>query len=111
MKLRQSTLVSQLVSSCCLRLVLSRVSYSRCLAWWYVQHNYSLEMDDNSARVGGRIIRKGYVRYAREVDSRPLAGGPRVVLSEHASARIRLFGGVIVVPKGLLRLSFLESLN
>jgi hypothetical protein len=69
--------------------------------WWYVQHNYSIEVDDNSARVGGRVVRKGYVRYLREIDSWPLRGGPRLVLSEHAPAWVHLFGGAIVVPKGL----------
>jgi hypothetical protein len=69
--------------------------------WWYVQHNYSLEVDDNSARIGGRVIRKGHVCYAREINSWPLRGGPRLVLSEHAPAWVRLFDGVIVIPKGL----------
>lgn len=69
--------------------------------WWYGQHNYSLEMDDNCARVGGRVVRKGYVRYLREIDSWPLRGGPRLVVSEHARAWVYLFGSVIVVPKGL----------
>ena len=69
--------------------------------WWSLQHNYCLEVDDNSARVGGRVVRKGHVRYVREVDSWPLRGGPQLVISEHAPAWVRLFGGVIVVPKGL----------
>jgi hypothetical protein len=69
--------------------------------WWYVQHYYSLEVDDNSARVGGRVVRKGYVRYLREIDSWPWRGGPGLVLSEHAPVWVHLFGGVIVVPKGL----------
>ena len=68
---------------------------------WYVQHNYSLEVDDNGARVRGRVIRKGHIRYLREIDSWPLRGGPRLVLFEHAPAWVRLFGGAIVVPKGL----------
>jgi len=70
--------------------------------WWYVQHNYSLEVDDNNLRiVGGRVIRKGRVRYAREFDSPPWRGGPRLVLSEHERVWARLFGGVIVIPKGV----------
>jgi hypothetical protein len=69
--------------------------------WWYAQHNYSLEVDDKSARVGGRVVRKGHVRYLREIDSWPLRGGTRLVLSEHAAAWVHLFGSVIVVPKGL----------
>jgi hypothetical protein len=69
--------------------------------WWYVQHSYSLEVDDNSARVGGRVIRKGYVRYVREIDSGLLRGGPRLIVSEHAPAWVHLFGGAIIIPKGL----------
>jgi hypothetical protein len=69
--------------------------------WWYFQLNYSIEVDDNSVRAGERVIRKGHVRYLREIDGRPWRGGPRLVLSEHAPARARLLGGVIVIPKGL----------
>jgi hypothetical protein len=69
--------------------------------WLYFQRNYSLEVDDNSVRAGDRVIRKGHVRYLRELDRRPWRGGPRLVLSEHSPLRARLLGGVIVIPKGL----------
>ena len=69
---------------------------------WYIEHNYSLEVDDNGVRiVGGRVIRKGHVRYLRELDRTPWRGGRRLVLSEHAPARARLFGGIVVIPKGV----------
>jgi hypothetical protein len=68
--------------------------------WWYVQHNYSLEVDEDSVRVpGGRVIRKGHVRYLREINSRPWRGGPRLVLSGRSPIWARLFRGVIVIPK------------
>jgi hypothetical protein len=70
--------------------------------YWYFDHNFSLEVGDDSVRVvGGRVIRKGQVRYLREFDSGPLRGGPRLVLSEHVPTWVRLFGGAIVIPKGL----------
>jgi hypothetical protein len=70
--------------------------------WWNVKHNYSLEVDDNSVRVvGGRVIRKCHVRYAREFKRWPWREGTQLVLSEHSPLRARLFGGVIVIPKGL----------
>jgi hypothetical protein len=70
--------------------------------WWYVQHNYSLEVDDNSVRiVGGRVIRKGHLRYVREINRRPWRGGRRLVLSERAPVWARLFGGVVVIPEGM----------
>jgi len=71
--------------------------------WWYVQHNYSLEVDEDSVRVvGGRVIRKGRVRYLREFNRWPWRGGTQLVLSEHAPAWVPpLFGGAIVIPKGL----------
>jgi hypothetical protein len=70
--------------------------------YWNVQHNYSLEVDDNRVRVvRGRVIRKGYVRYVREIDSWPSRGRTQLVLSEHAPAWVSLFGRVIVIPKGL----------
>lgn len=50
---------------------------------------------------GGRVIRKDHLRYVREINSRAWRGGPRLLLSEHAPARARLFGGVIVIPKGV----------
>ena len=68
---------------------------------WYFQHNYSLEVHDNSVRVGGRVVRKGHVRYLREIDARPWRGGPRLILSEHVPLRARLFGGGVVIPNGL----------
>jgi hypothetical protein len=70
--------------------------------WWYVQHNYSLEVDDSSVCVvGGRAVRKGHVRYVREINNRPWRGGPRLVLSERAPAWARLLGGVVEIPAGL----------
>lgn len=69
---------------------------------WYFQIHYSLEVDDNSLRLaGGRAVRKGHVRYLREINSRLWRGGHRLVLSEHGPFWARLFGGVIVIPKGL----------
>jgi hypothetical protein len=67
--------------------------------WWGYQYHYSLEINDNSARVGGRVVRKGHVRYLREMDC--LFGGARLVLSEHGAAWVHLFGGAIVIPKRL----------
>jgi hypothetical protein len=33
---------------------------------WYFRTHYSLEVDDNSVRVvGGRVVRKGHLRYVR----------------------------------------------
>jgi hypothetical protein len=70
--------------------------------WWHVQHNYSLEVDDDSVRVvGGRVVRKGYVHYLREINSPPWRGGPRLVLSERESPWVHLFGGAVVIPKSL----------
>ncbi|HEY6621353.1 MAG TPA: hypothetical protein VIY68_17545 [Steroidobacteraceae bacterium] len=69
---------------------------------WYFQTHYSLAVDDNSVHVaGGRVIRKGHLRYVREINSRPWRGGPRLVLSEHALIWARLLGRIIVIPKGL----------
>jgi hypothetical protein len=82
-------------------IVPSLVTWLVLAFWWYGQHSYSLDVDDDSARVGARMVRKGYVRYLLEIDSWPVRGGPQLVFSAHASAWARLFGGVIVVPKGL----------
>jgi hypothetical protein len=86
----------------------SREIVSGLLTWlfiefcWYVQHNYSLEVDEDSVRVGGgRVVRKGHLRYVREINSRAWRGGPRLLLSERPPAWARLFGGVIVIPKGV----------
>jgi hypothetical protein len=69
---------------------------------WHAKHNYSLEVDDNSVRIaGGRLTRKGHLRYVREINSAAWRGGPWLLLSEHAPAWARLFGGVIVIPKGV----------
>ena len=51
--------------------------------------------------VGGRVIRKGHLRYLREINSRPWRGGPRLVLSERESPWVQLFGGAVIIPKGL----------
>ena len=68
--------------------------------WWSSAYNYSLEIDDNTVRVGGRVVRKGHVRYLREFD-RELLRGPRLVLSEHGPLWVQFLGGIVVVPKGL----------
>jgi hypothetical protein len=69
--------------------------------WWQAEHNYSLQVDDDSVRAGGREIRKDTLRYVREFNRGPLRGGSRLVLSAHASAWVRLFRGGIEIPKGL----------
>lgn len=68
--------------------------------WWSFENSYSLGIDDNSIRVGGRVVRKGHIRYLREFDG-GLAKGPRLVLSEHGSLWVQFLGGAVVVPKGL----------
>ena len=69
---------------------------------WYFRTHYSLEVDDNSVRVvGGRVVRKGHLRYVREINSRRWRGGTRLLLSERPPTWARLFGGVIVIPKGV----------
>lgn len=68
--------------------------------WWSSENNYSLGMDDNSVRVGGRVVRKGHVRYLREFDG-GLGKGPRLLLSERGPLWVHFLGGVVVVPKGL----------
>ena len=45
------------------------------------------------------MVRKGHLRYVREINSRPWRGGPRLLLSERAPVWARLFGGAIVIPK------------
>ncbi len=67
---------------------------------WSFAHNYSLEIDEDSARVGGRVVRRGHVRYLRELDGN-LWEGPRLVISEHGPVWVQFLGGVVVVPKGL----------
>jgi len=67
--------------------------------WWYYDHHYTLEIDDGGARVGGRVVRKGHVRYVREAN--PLLGGRRLVVSERGAAWVHLGGGAIVIPKRL----------
>jgi hypothetical protein len=67
--------------------------------WWYWQYSYSIEVDENSIRSGRRVVRKEHIRYLREID--PLLGGPRLVLSEHGPAWVRLLGGAIEIPKGI----------
>jgi hypothetical protein len=68
--------------------------------WWSSAHHYSLEIDDNTARVGGRVVRKGRIRYMRELDGR-LLRGPRLILSEHGPLWVQFLGGTVEVPKGL----------
>jgi hypothetical protein len=86
----------------------SREMVTGLLTWlfiefcWYVQHNYSLEVDDNSLRVaGGRVVRKDHLRYVRGINSRAWRGGLRLLLSERPPGWARLFGGAIVIPKGV----------
>ena len=67
--------------------------------WWYWQYSYSIEVDVHSIRSGRRVVRKGHVRYLREIE--PLFGGRRLVLSEHGPAWVHLRGGVIEIPKGI----------
>jgi hypothetical protein len=61
--------------------------------------DYSLEIDDNTARVGLRVARKGYVHYLREFTGGFMQGS-RLVLSERGPFLAEILGG-IVVPKGL----------
>jgi hypothetical protein len=67
---------------------------------WLSADNYSLEIDDITARVRWRKVRTGHVRYLREFGSKFLQG-PRLELSERGPLGARFFGGVVVVPKGL----------
>ncbi len=67
---------------------------------WSYSHNYSLEIDEDSVRVRGRVVRKGHVCYLRELDGN-LWEGPRLVFSEHGPVGVQFLGGVVVVPKGL----------
>jgi hypothetical protein len=64
----------------------------------FYRYTYRLEVDDNTLRAGGRVVRKGHVRYLREIDAR-LLGGPQLVLSEHGSLWVHLFGGAILIPQ------------
>ena len=66
---------------------------------WHFEFNYSLEIDDNSARARWRVVRKGHLRYLREFQG-GLFRAPRMELSEHGPIWVRFLGGV-VVPKGL----------
>jgi hypothetical protein len=73
---------------------------------WHFAYNYSLEIDDNNARVRWRVVRKGRVRCLREFGHGLLHGGgllqgPRLVLSEHGPLWAQFLGGIVVVPKGL----------
>lgn len=67
---------------------------------WSSAHHYSLEIDDNTARVGGRVVRKGRIRYMRELGG-GLLQGPRLVMSEHGPLWVKLLGGAVEVPRGL----------
>jgi hypothetical protein len=67
--------------------------------WWYMQHEYSIEVNESNVRSGGRVARKWHIRYLREIDH--LFGGRRLVLSEHGSLWARLFGGAIEIPEGI----------
>lgn len=67
--------------------------------WWYGGYNYSIEVDENAIRSGGRVVRRGHIRYLRERD--PLIGGRRLVLSEHRPAWVHVLGGAIEIPKGI----------
>jgi hypothetical protein len=76
------------------------VMYTITLPWWWSSYSYTLEVDDNTARVGRRVVGKGYMRCFRELKG-GLFQGPRLELSEHGPLWVRFFGGVVVVPKGL----------
>ena len=67
--------------------------------WWYYDHHYYLEINDHDARVGGRVVREGRVRYLREANH--LIGGARLVLSERETAWAHLCGSAIVIPNRL----------
>lgn len=67
--------------------------------WWHLRYNYSLEVNDDSIRVDGRVVRKGHVRYLQETDCR--LSGPSLVLSEQGPGWVHRFGSVIVIPKRL----------
>ena len=66
---------------------------------WYGHHSYSIDVEENCIRSGRRVVRKGYIRYLRELDS--LLRGRRLVLSERGPAWVHLLGGVIEIPKGI----------
>jgi len=76
--------------------------------WWSSAHNYSLEIDENAARVGRRVVRKGQVRYMRELNRR-LLEGPQLILSEHGSLWVQFLGGAVKVPKGLPEYEHIKS--
>ena len=67
--------------------------------WWYCLHSYSIDVDENSIRSGGRVVRKGHIRYLRE--SNNLFRGRRLVISERGPVWVHLLGGVIEIPKGI----------
>lgn len=73
------------------------ITWSIFAIWWPARYNYRLEVDDNSVRVNRRVVRKGHVRYLREIDAR-LLGGPQLVLSEHGPLWVHVFGDAIVIP-------------
>ncbi len=73
------------------------ISYVIWILWWLSSNYYSLEIDDNAARVGRRMVRKGHVRSLHEFKG-GLFQGPRMELSEKGQL---WFGSVITVPKGL----------
>jgi hypothetical protein len=68
--------------------------------WWPARYTYRLEVDDNTVRARGRVVRKGHVRYLREIDAR-LLGGPQLVLSEHGPLWVHFFGDAIVIPMSM----------
>jgi hypothetical protein len=69
------------------------------VVWSYGLRNYSIDVDENSIRSRGRVVRKGHTRYLREIYS--LFGGRRLVLSEHGAVWVYLLGGVIEIPRGI----------
>lgn len=69
------------------------------ISWWYWGQNYSIDVDENAIRSGRKVVRKGHMRYLREIDS--TFGGQRLLLSEHGPAWVHLLGGAIEIPSGI----------
>ena len=86
--------------------VVMLIVFAYLWSWQWSAYSYCLEIDDNSARAGWRVVRKGHVRYLREFNRGLWQGGgllqgPRLVLSEHGPLWAQFLGGTVVVPKSL----------
>ncbi len=67
--------------------------------WCQWQYSYSIDVDESSVRSGGRVVRKGRIRYLRETNR--WFAGRRLVLSEHGPTWVHLLGGEIEIPEGM----------